>query len=116
MPHLHLQTTPGLVEAAETDAILRRLADRISAFPTINAPIVKAYDTVYDRHVIGDGSESGFVHLEVAILDGRAPSLVADIADALYSELKACYRTTLESGRAKVTLELREMPARTYRK
>ena len=120
MPHLHLETTPDLVEAPETDAILRRLADRLSAFPTISPAVVKAYATVYDTYTLGDGTAEsgghGFVHLSVAILDGRAANLVADMADAVYAELKVAYRTSLDAGRVKVTLELREMPARTYRK
>ncbi len=116
MPHLHLETTPGLVEEGETDAILGRLVARLGTYPTIAVRGVKAYRTVYPEYAIGDGGPDGFVHLTVAILDGRAPSLVADMADGMYAELKACFRGSLDASRAKATMELREMASATYRK
>ena len=116
MPHIHLETTPGLVEADRTPEILRALVARLSGFPTIGAPGVKAYGTVYESHAIGEGGAPGFVHLRVEIMDGRGPSLVQEMADGMYAELKAQFAQSLGSGAAKATMELREMASPTYRK
>lgn len=116
MPHIHLETTSGLVEASRTPEILRALVARLSLFPTIGAHGVKAYSTVYESFAIGEGGPSGFVHLRVEILDGRDPSLVQEMADGMYDELKARFAQSLGSGAAKATMELREMASPMYRK
>lgn len=116
MPHIHLETTPGLVEAGRTPEILRALVARLSSFPTIGAHGVKAYVTVYDPFAIGEGGAPGFVHLRVEILDGRGPSLVQEMADGMYAELKARFAESLADGAAKATMELRQMASPTYRK
>ncbi len=116
MPHIHLETTPGLVEETRTNEILRALVARLCAFPTIVSPGVKGYASVYDRTAIGEGGAPGFIHLRVEILAGRGPSLVQEIADGMYAELKAQFSVSLTAGAAKATMELREMNSATYRK
>lgn len=116
MPHLHLETTPGLVENDRREAILQRLVARIGTMPTVAAAAVKGYATILDPVVIGAGGRAGFAHLNVAILEGRGPDLVSTIADGLYEELKSCFRESLTGGLVALTLELREMPKSKYRR
>ena len=116
MPHIHLEVTPGLAEGERTAEILRALVARLCAFPTIGAHGVKAYTTEHREFALGEGAAPGFVHLTVAILYGRGPDLVREIADGMYVELEAQFAESLASGAAKATMELRQMHADTYRK
>ena len=118
MPHLRLDITPNLAERSREGEILRALVARLSSFPTIVAPGVKAYASTFGegQFAIGDDAPPGFVHLRVEILAGREPALVQEIADGMYAELKAQFAESLESGAAKATMELREMATPTYRK
>lgn len=116
MPHIRLETTADLPENADVMDILESLTAELCAHPTISAAGVKATHVMHRQWVQGEGATSGFVHLEVALLAGRPPELLARISDAMYAELLGSFSESVEAGEAKLTMELREMAPATYRK
>lgn len=116
MPHIRLETTADLPENADVVDILDSLVATLCSFETIGAPGVKGSHSMHRQWVQGEGATPGFVHLEVAILSGRPPELVARIADGMYAKLREHFAASLEAGEAKATMELRQMDPVTYRK
>ena len=116
MPHVRLETTADLPENADVIDILDSLVATLCSFETIGAPGVKASHTMHRQWVQGAGAAPGFVHLEVALLAGRPPELLARIADGMDGKLREHFAASLESGEAKATMELRQMDPVLYRK
>ncbi len=116
MPHIKLQTTSDVVENQDLVEILERLVAKLASFETIHSHAIKAYHNLQHTWLIGDGGPHGFIHCEVAILDGRPQELKNAIADGMYAELLECFAASCDSKEAGITLELREMDHLTYRK
>lgn len=116
MPHIKLQTTSDVVENQDLVDILERLVNKLASFETIRPAAIKAYHNLQHTWLIGEDGPHGFIHCEVAILDGRDPATKTAIADGLYAELLECFAASRDSGEAGITLELREMDSQTYRK
>lgn len=116
MPHIFLQTTSDVVENQDIVDILEKLVARLSTFDTIGSHAIKAYHSLSHTWLIGSGGPNGFIHCEVAILDGRDSALKKQITDGMYEELLECFHASRDSKEAGITLELREMDRETYRK
>lgn len=116
MPHIHLITTADIAENPDNLDILERLVLKLSGFETVSSASIKAYHTLKNTWVMGEGNKPGFVHCEVAILTGRPLELKQKISQEMYAELKECFPISLENQDASFTLELREMDSETYQK
>ncbi|HLO98420.1 MAG TPA: hypothetical protein VK171_07490 [Fimbriimonas sp.] len=116
MPHIKLETTSCVVENQDVVDILEHLVKKLASFETVKPASIKAYHALRNTWVLGEGHPQGFVHCEVAILTGRDDALKARIADGMYEELLACFKASVESKEAGITMELREMDAAIYRK
>ena len=116
MPHISLQTTSDVVENQDIVDILERLVLKLSSFETVSSHAIKAYHALRPTWLIGEGGPNGFIHCEVAILNGRPLELKKAIADGMYAELLDCFHASRDSKEAGITLELREMDKETYRK
>ena len=116
MPHIILETSSDVVENQDVVDILEHLVRKLGTFDTIGSHAIKAYHSLRHTWLIGEGGPHGFIHCEVAILNGRPRELVNTIADGMYEELLACFHASRDSGEAGITLELREMDKETYRK
>jgi 5-carboxymethyl-2-hydroxymuconate isomerase len=116
MPHIHLLTSSDLVENVDVPDILASLVEELSAQESVDPASVKAYHSLHHTWAMGAGAQHGFVHCSVSLLRGRTPDLRRRIAEAMYARLRECFGSTVESGEASVTLELREMDSETYMK
>lgn len=116
MPHICLETTSDVVENQDVVDILQRLVDKLAEFDSIGPHAIKAYHSLRNTWIIGEGGPDGFVHCEVAILTGRSADLKKEISDGMYAELLDCFHRSAESKEAGITLELREMEKEFYRK
>lgn len=116
MPHIILETTSNVVENTDAVDILEKLVAKLASYETIKPASIKAYHSLRNTWLIGEGGAHGFVHCEVAILTGRDDALKTAIADGMYEELRSCFTASTEHNEAGLTLELREMDAAIYRK
>jgi 5-carboxymethyl-2-hydroxymuconate isomerase len=116
MPHIIVETTSDVVENQDIVDILERLVAKLASFETITPASIKGYHGLRNTWINGEGAPAGFIHCEVAILSGRQAELVQKITDEMYVELKSCFASSVSSGEAGITLEVREMQKETYRK
>ncbi|MBS1707094.1 MAG: hypothetical protein JSS65_00050 [Armatimonadetes bacterium] len=116
MPHVVLEVTDNLPEAAEVGPLLAELAKAIGGIESVDPKAVKVYANVRQHWAMGQGASPGFCHLTICVLSGRPLELRRQMADRLYSVLRSHFSRSLASGLASSTLEVREMDAQTYRK
>lgn len=116
MPHLHLITSADLVENVDVPDILEALAAELCQIESIDCASVKAYHSLFNTWSMGKGAPHGFAHLEVKLLSGRDPQLLASVSDRLYAQMKAAFASSLANGEVSLTLEIVEMNRETYRK
>jgi 5-carboxymethyl-2-hydroxymuconate isomerase len=115
MPHIHLETTADLHENADVPEILEGLIGALVTVESINPATVKAYHTLLKNWHVGEGHAPGFAHVTLEILSGRSSELKAKMADVVFAELQTRFAYSREQEDGKITLEIREMDAATYR-
>lgn len=116
MPHLKLDMSDGLPEASRLPEILARLAADFSALPTIDPAGLKCYSLTRPHVVMGEGARPGFIHLEVALMDGRSEEMLDQIADAMLATMESLFAESVSAGKAGITVEVRPMLRKHYRK
>lgn len=94
--------------------ILRDLVAEFSLYETVDPTSVKAYFREHTIWVMGADARPGFVHLEVALLDGRPIQLKQAIAEGLRKVLTRCFERSLADQRIGITIEVRDMDRATY--
>lgn len=114
MPHLKLDVSRNILELDDVPAILRELVAEFCHHETIDAASVKAYARVYDTWAMGEGARPGFVHLELALLDGRPVELKRAITEGICGVIERCFARSLAAGLVGVTVEVRDMDRATY--
>lgn len=114
MPHIHLQTSANVFENDRILVILESLVERLAGYETIDSASIKAYHTLRETWRMGKGAAAGFIHCEVAVLTGRSVALRELIAQGIVDTLYGCFAGSIETGLAKITVEIREMDRDTY--
>jgi 5-carboxymethyl-2-hydroxymuconate isomerase len=114
MPHIYLEASENLTECANAREILEQLSSLLASFETIDSASIKAYFHKREVWVTGVGATPGYVHCQVAILVGRPLELRKQIASEFANLIRNAFGHSIESGLAKVTIELREMDPQTY--
>ncbi len=116
MPHLQLEFSSNVAPLIDVEGVLNELVDELAGFDTVESRAIKAYARVCESWAMGSGAKEGFIHLTLCVLDGRDPSLLAQMADGLYHRLRTACHQAWESGKAGLTVEVRQMDRATYRK
>lgn len=116
MPHLKLDATSNVLELDEVPQILRELVEELCRHETMDAASVKAYFREQSVWAMGEGARAGFVHLEVALLEGRPVELKRAIAEGMRGVIFRCFARSLAEGLIGVTIEIRDMDRATYLK
>lgn len=116
MPHIHLETTPNVLENRNIERILSALVDQLSEFETIDPSAIKAYHTLRENYAMGRGAKPGFIHCTVMIVTGRPDHLRRQIAEGMFQHLEVRFQSSIADGLAAATLEVREMDRETYMK
>ncbi len=114
MPHIHLQTSANVLENDQILATLESLVERLAGYDTIDSASIKAYHTLREAWRMGAGAAAGFIHCEVAVLTGRSVALREIISQGIADTLYGAFAGSIESGLAKITVEVREMDRDTY--
>jgi 5-carboxymethyl-2-hydroxymuconate isomerase len=116
MPHLKLDATSNVLELDDIPQILRELVAELCRHETMMASSVKAYFREQSVWAMGEGARPGFVHLEVAVLEGRPLELKRAIAQALRGVIERGFARSIAEGRVGITIEIRDMDRSTYLK
>lgn len=114
MPHLKLDVSSNALEGTDLSTVLNQLVAELSRYETIDSASVKAYFREHSLWAMGEGARPGFIHLEVAILDGRPLDLKQRIAQGMRGVLESAFATVLAGGAAGLTIEVRDMDRATY--
>lgn len=114
MPHLKLDATSNVLEVGAVPEILRELVAELCRHETIDPASVKAYFREQSVWSMGKGARPGFIHLEVAVLDGRPLELKQAIAQGMRGVLERCFARSIAEGLVGLTIEIRDMDRATY--
>lgn len=114
MPHIYLEVSGNLPECDNAESILKELCSVLASFETIDSASIKACFNKPEVSVTGEGAAPGYVHCQLAMLQGRPLELRQQIATEFANLLRSAFAHSIGSGLAKVTVELREMNPQTY--
>jgi 5-carboxymethyl-2-hydroxymuconate isomerase len=113
MPHLVLEYTANLPREVAGPDLFRRLHRVLAEAGGIDIGNCKSRSVELDRYLAGDAADPGsFVHLGVAILEGRPAELKAELGRLLLEAVAEAYRSA--GAGAEVTVEIRDMPREQY--
>lgn len=106
MPHLVLETSPGLLTLELADSALRGAHEALAQEPSVDAASIKS------RWAEAIHAFPAHAHLELRLLEGRDAQVLTEISDRLWQVLQ----DQLSSVNCLLTLEVRTMDRATYRK
>ena len=116
MPHLILEYTRNLAPVLDVGSTLRKLnheLDSIGEFVTVD---IKSRAVPLDTFVVGvTPEEQAFVHVQLAILAGRSPSLKRQVSERLLRVLRSQLTGSLQL-RMQVTVQIRDIDPDGYSK
>lgn len=113
MPHLTLEYTADLPPEIASRELFGRLHHILADVGGIDIGNCKSRAVGRDVFLTGDGAgEEAYVHLEVRVLEGRAPEARTAMGQGLLEAVRDAYAAV---GRpVQVTVELREMATDRY--
>jgi 5-carboxymethyl-2-hydroxymuconate isomerase len=114
MPHLTLEYTANIQREIEFEELFCRLHDVLADVGGIKKENCKSRAVQRDRFYLGDGDESGFVHLDVRFLEGRAPDVKQVIGATILSVLLEYYVAGEEEFAPQITVEIRDIERAAY--
>ncbi|MCW5945400.1 MAG: hypothetical protein KIT74_00020 [Fimbriimonadales bacterium] len=114
MPHIYLEASENLAECVNAQRILQELCSLLAIYETIDSASIKAYFHKREVWVTGEGATPGYVHCQLAILQGRSLEFRQLIVKEFASLLRRAFAQSIGNGLARVTVELREMDPQTY--
>ena len=114
MPHLKLEYTENIDLSITFDDLFSELHHALAESGDIDINNCKSRAVRMQDFLLSKNSKGPFVHLEVAILSGRAPDVIKRIGDHLKSILVKHYVSATGRDDLQVTIEIREMNRNNY--
>lgn len=113
MPHLTLQYTANLSASLASKNLLLQCHQILATTGGIKMNNCKSRAIAFDAYLIGAGeTESSFVHLDVAFLEGRSWELKRKIGEQLLQVLLDVYTSVDPS--IQITVEVRDIQRKSY--
>ena len=113
MPHFVLECSSNVAQPAEPRAFFQKLHTLLAESGPFKLDEIKSRLIRHGDFLVGDGAqEKGFVHLSLAILEGRDFTLQTTVGQKIMEFL----RSEFTGGNAQIalSLEIREMRRQTY--
>lgn len=107
MPHIIVEYSSGRVK--DVPALLQALHEGLAGHETIQKASIKTRGIEISDYVVGAGSASGFVHVVLKLLPGRADDLRARMSQHLFD---LSYQHILPD--TALSVEVQELDAATY--
>ena len=115
MPHLILEYTNNLPESVDFGALFARLHASVAEVATVPITQVKSRAVPLDVFRVGHGdAASVFVHLTVALLEGRDTALQKRLGERLMGHLREAFARAYAERPCDITIEMHEMRRPTY--
>jgi 5-carboxymethyl-2-hydroxymuconate isomerase len=117
MPHLTLEYSNNLPAPVDFDGLFARLHQTLAEIGPFPLEQIKSRAVPHDVFRIGAGApESVFVHLTAAILTGRLTEQQHTIGKRLLEVLREGFVQAWEERPCDITVDVHEMPRKTYAK
>ncbi len=110
MPHIVVEYSTNVEPAIRSSKLLPALHQAVQATNLFDPQAIKARSIGYADIVLPEGAVS-FVHVTVSILSGRTMDQRSALNDAVFGALKSAMPQV-----DKLSSDIREMTAETYRK
>ena len=114
MPHLKLEYTENIDLPSSFEDLFSELHQGLAESGDIDINNCKSRAFKLQDYLLSKNGKGPFVHLEVAILSGRAPDVITRIGDRLKSILVHHFVSTTGIDDLQVTIELREFNRNNY--
>jgi 5-carboxymethyl-2-hydroxymuconate isomerase len=115
MPHLVLEYSANTPDEPDFGSVLARLHEALCATGPFDIAKVKSRVIRHEWFRVADGApDRAFVHLTVAVLEGREPEVLHNAAGVMLGVLREAFPKSHAERRCDFTLEVREMPKQLY--
>jgi 5-carboxymethyl-2-hydroxymuconate isomerase len=117
MPHLVLEYSANVPDALDADELLGRLHATLAAAGPFPLAATKSRILRHDQYRVADGAKDlAFVHLTVAVLEGRERSVLQAAGRSLLAVLEEAFPRARSERHCSFSVELREMTRELYTK
>ncbi|HXG28438.1 MAG TPA: 5-carboxymethyl-2-hydroxymuconate Delta-isomerase [Nevskiales bacterium] len=115
MPHLILEYSANLASYLNPPALFQALHEALLATGAFQLADLKSRAVRLDEFCVGDGDpRHAFVHLRIAVLEGRAPELQQRIGEVLLEALAAELDEAQRHFACQLCVELQELRRDLY--
>ena len=115
MPHCILEYSENILEKPDSIDLLTRLNDFVAEKFNIDVRKIKSRLVPRCEFVVSNGQNNqSFIHLEVAIMDGKDKSTHIALSKELHGFLRTEFTKTVNSIACSLTVEVRAMDSDTY--
>ncbi len=114
MPHLTLEYSGNVTASDNMAELFKQFHTVLSEIGKINLKNCKSRAAVANNYWVGDGENTGFVHLDVRFLEGRQAAVVRQIGDQLLALLKDWFADAAEGIDLQITVEIRDIRQADY--
>ena len=115
MPHLRLEYTGNVSQQVRADELLPALHRLLARVAGIQAGNCKSRLVRLSEYCVG-GGEAGhaFVHLEIRVLEGRAPEVKREIGERSLAVLEEYFAPARSESELQITVEVIDMQRASY--
>lgn len=115
MPHLTLEYTANLEQAAPTPGLMLALHHLLNAEAGIRIENCKSRWRRVDHWVVGAGQEeSAFVHLDLRFMEGRPLEVQRAVGQGALTALRSHFKKAPSGVDLQITVEVGEIRRATY--
>jgi 5-carboxymethyl-2-hydroxymuconate isomerase len=115
MPQLTLEYTDNVRDTVDFDLLFLELHEILSEVAGIRVDNCKSRAVGLSDYRVGSGEAgAAFVHLEVAILEGRALETKQELGRRMLEALRGAYAGTLAELALQITVEVRDLQKALY--
>ena len=115
MPQITLEFTANVRIDSDWGTLLPKIHQLVSKIAGIPIGNCKSRILEHTRYYVGDGSgEQAFVHLEIAILEGRDDTTKAELGNSLLSMLQTHLLPENAGKDLQITVEIKDINRKQY--
>jgi 5-carboxymethyl-2-hydroxymuconate isomerase len=117
MPHIVLEYSANLELPPDFNQVLLEIHELLPKVGPFDPLSLKGRVIKHEVFRIADGEEkTAFVHLQVAIMEGRSEEVRQTVSSALLKLLETIFDSQLKKQKLSITVEIRELNRNSYSK
>jgi 5-carboxymethyl-2-hydroxymuconate isomerase len=115
MPHAILEYSQNVIDVVDPHDLFRRLHEIMTSAGPFALSDIKSRIYECDHFYVADGNpHNAFVHLSLAVLEGRDPEILRQVGERALDLLHEAYAESRASLNCQLTVEVREMARPLY--